>query len=425
MGAAPRQARRSPGRPRCRSGAQPRDAGAESRRVAHQLAHQRRQPHQLRRRQQRAQLVAHPGLERLHPELLPGRVPRLHRQVQVDHGLLEAEAVIEAGARPLGDHHVRVEQRVLLRHLLDEREARVGAMLRHDAVDDLRRLPARLEVRAQRQAEPCREHGVRDLHAAGVQDGLRAPGRREQHVDVGVGAGRRRVAPRRDQVVEPAVAVRHQPLGRQPLHLLAPADLALHVRAAHQDRVIVVVGVLAVRYVRAHQRVRHEHVVHRVHGSLQLEVVEVEDLRDQDVGVQVLAEPDAPEAAADAERADARRILPHRRVIGLGADVEDRVAERAGQVVEHRPEVVPVLAALGQEDDAPRGARQRAEGPVRPPFAEEAQSGRDCGAPPSVAGGFLRNSDLSLYHQVLIASPMVASRPTMAEMIRLPVLGSR
>ena len=29
------------------------------------------------------------------------------------------------------------------------------------------------------------------------------------------------------------------------------------------------------------------------------------------------------------------------------------MAERAGQVIEHRPEVVPVLAALGEEDDAP------------------------------------------------------------------------
>jgi hypothetical protein len=58
-------------------------------------------------------------------------------------------------------------------------------------------------------------------------------------------------------------------------------------------------------------------------------------------------------------------------------------------------------------------------------ISKEAQSRRDCVVSPSVVAELLRNSDLIRYHQVLTASPMVAISPTMAERIKLPVLGSR
>ena len=48
-------------------------------------------------------------------------------------------------------------------------------------------------------------------------------------------------------------------------------------------------------------------VVHRMDGALEFEVVEVEELGDEDVRVEPLEEPDAPQTQADAERTDPRR----------------------------------------------------------------------------------------------------------------------
>ena len=48
---------------------------------------------------------------------------------------------------------MRVEQRIALAHLFDQPETRIVGVARNDSVDDLGRLPARLEMRPQRQSE--------------------------------------------------------------------------------------------------------------------------------------------------------------------------------------------------------------------------------------------------------------------------------
>ena len=77
--------------------------------------------------------------------------------------------------------------------------------------------------------------------------------------------------------------------------------------AGAEDGVVVVVRVGAIGHVRAHQRMDHVDVVHRVDRALQFEIAEVEELRDEDVRLEELEEPDASQSPADAERADARQ----------------------------------------------------------------------------------------------------------------------
>src|SRR5512147_2885552 len=99
-----------------------------------------------------------------------------------------------------------------------------------DPVDHFRCLPARLEMRPECQTEARLENDADELGAAQVQDRLLPPGWREQHVQVGITAYRRRRPPLAHELLDPVVAVGDQSLGWQTLHLLAPADFPRLVR---------------------------------------------------------------------------------------------------------------------------------------------------------------------------------------------------
>ena len=68
-----------------------------------------------------------------------------------------------------------VEQRIALAHLLLQTEPRIRAVAGGNPVDDFRGLPARLEVRPQRQTEAGAENDVGQLEAAQVQNRLLSP----------------------------------------------------------------------------------------------------------------------------------------------------------------------------------------------------------------------------------------------------------
>src|SRR4029450_201822 len=112
-------------------------------------------------------------------------------------------------------------------------------------------------------------------------------------------------------------------------------------------------------------------VVHGMDGALELEIVEVEELGDEDVRIEPLEEPDAPQTPADAERADPRRPLVQSGIGRVRRHVADRLAQLGGQMPDEVSPVVPVLTALGVEDDPAVAARQAPERAILPPAPEE------------------------------------------------------
>src|SRR4029450_8442312 len=112
-------------------------------------------------------------------------------------------------------------------------------------------------------------------------------------------------------------------------------------------------------------------VVHGMDGALELEIVEFEELGDEDVRVEPLEEPDAPQTTADAERADPRRPLVQSGIVRVRRHIADRLAQLGGQMPDEVSPMMPVLAALGVEDDPAVAARQPPEGAILPPAPEE------------------------------------------------------
>src|SRR5262245_1227750 len=102
-------------------------------------------------------------------------------------------------------------------------------------------------------------------------------------------------------------------------------------------------------------------------APLELEVVEVEELGDEDVGVEPLQEPGAPQAATDAKRPDPGRPLAQSGIAGVRRHVADRLAQLGGQVPDEVSPVVPVLAALGVKDDPALAPRPPPKGAILPP----------------------------------------------------------
>ena len=158
--------------------------------------------------------------------------------------------------------------------------------------------------------------------------------------------------------------MRDELLGCQIVQLLALADLAHLVGSGAEDGVVVVERVCAISHVRADQGVEDVDVVHGMDGALEVEVVEVEELGDEDVRVEPLEEPGAPQTPADAERADPRRPLVQAGIVRVRRHVADRLAQLDGQMPDEVSPVVPVLAALGIEDDPAVAAWEPPEGPI-------------------------------------------------------------
>src|SRR5215813_2864172 len=155
------------------------------------------------------------------------------------------------------------------------------------------------------------------------------------------------------------------------VQLLALAYLAHLMRAGAEDGVVVIERIGVIGHVCADQGVEHVDVVHRMNGASQLEVVEIEQLGHEDVALEELEEPSAPETSADAEGADRWRPLMQAGVRRIGRHIADRLAQLAGQVSDDVTPVVPVLATLCIEDDPSLPAGQTSEGAVLAPATEE------------------------------------------------------
>src|SRR5262245_23916503 len=240
-----------------------------------------------------------------------------------------------------------------------------------------------------------------------------------------------------DEPLEAGIAVRKDVLGRQALELLAPAELRHVVRTRAEETLVMVVGVFVVDHVRAAHAVEDVEIVHGVNRSLQLEVVQIEHGQDHEICLERLEEPGANDGRGDSERVEAaaRRREQGRR--GLRGDVTDGTREPFHQEVDERLEVMPILVGLGVEDDVAVRRRESLEAPEVAPalpqlhrvsrrrtaysFAGDALSA-------SPGGGSLlapRTRRTTRYPNSWSPTTHAATTPITAEMIMLPVPGSR
>src|SRR5262252_7798993 len=98
--------------------------------------------------------------------------------------------------------------------------------------------------------------------------------------------------------------------------------------------------------------------------SLELEVVEVEHGQDHHVGAERLEEPRAEDARPYPKGVEPRPLTRREGNRRLGCDVAHRASEGAGQEVDERLEMMPVLVGLRVEHDVAMGRGELLEAAV-------------------------------------------------------------
>ena len=130
-------------------------------------------------------------------------------------------------------------------------------------------------------------------------------------------------------------------------------------------------------HMRADQRMKHVDIVNGVYGSLQVQVIEIQQLRDHDVSLQCLEKHDAKKSLPNVERKNFRVVLMQAGVSWIGCNIADSSAESPREFADDCCVVMPILSAFRKKDDSSLIARESLERsillPVRDKTADAAQ----------------------------------------------------
>ncbi len=133
----------------------------------------------------------------------------------------------------------------------------------------------------------------------------------------------------------------------------------------------MVIGIRTVHHVRTRERVEKIRVMDRIDRPLQLQHVEVEHRHEADVGPHELEKHGAHDACTDADPLHER--IPSRQpgISGIRCEVADGPFMLACQLFDHRLEMMPVLPALGVDDDIPSFVVETGKAPESAPVGNQ------------------------------------------------------